>query len=461
MIDFFDECTMGSIKFVNMSEKITLVGGGLAGSLMSIYLAKKGYDVHLYERRGDMRQGKYEGGRSINLALSTRGINALSKVGLVDDILGISIPMSGRMMHSTQGDLAYQAYGREDQAIYSVSRGELNIRLLQLADQYENIHMYFDHKCVHANLETNETTFVNANGETVKDKADVVLSTDGAFSAVRDAMIRYPRYNFSQSYENYGYKELEIVPGANNQFQMEENALHIWPRKSFMMIALPNPGGNFTCTLFMPYDGELSLSTLNSKDALVQFFNEYFPDAVPMMPNLVEDFFGNPTGHLATMRCYPWVKNHVALMGDSAHAVVPFYGQGMNCSFEDCVVLDQCIDHFKGDWTKILDEYQKLRKPNADAIANLALQNFIEMRDLVGSPEFLHKKHVEHELVERYSDIYKSQYERVTFSNDGYLDALNWGAKNDALLETIIQNKWEDRVNDEAFMRKLILDTQN
>ncbi len=438
-----------------MSQKITLVGGGLAGSLMSIYLAKKGYDVHLYERRGDMRLGKYEGGRSINLALSTRGINALSKVGLVNDILNISIPMKGRMMHSVKGDLAYQAYGREDQMIYSVSRGQLNIKLLQLADQYPNIHMYFDHKCTNANLETNETTFVNASGEIIKDKADVILSTDGAFSAVRDAMIRYPRYNFSQTYENYGYKELEIVPGANGEFQMDVNSLHIWPRSSFLMIALPNPGGNFTCTLFMPFEGDVSLEKLNTKESVMSFFETYFPDTLSLMPNLVDDFLNNPTGNLATMRCYPWVKNKVALMGDSAHAIVPFYGQGMNCSFEDCVVLDQCIDEFHGDWTKILDAYQKSRKPNADAIANLALQNFIEMRDLVGSPEFLHKKHVEHDLVVLYPDKFKSQYERTTFSNDDYLDALNWGAKNDALLEHIISEKLEDKVNDAQFMEQL------
>lgn len=438
-----------------MSQKITLVGGGLAGSLMSIYLAKKGYDVHLYERRGDMRQGTYEGGRSINLALSTRGINALSKVGLVNDILNISIPMKGRMMHSVAGDLAYQAYGRDDQMIYSVSRGQLNIKLLQLADQYPNIHMYFEHKCTHANLETNETTFVNAAGEIVKDKADVILSTDGAFSAVRDAMIRYPRYNFSQTYENYGYKELEIVPGANGGFQMDVNSLHIWPRSSFLMIALPNPGGNFTCTLFMPFEGDVSLEKLNTRESVMSFFETYFPDTLSLMPNLVDDFLNNPTGNLATMRCYPWVKNKVALMGDSAHAIVPFYGQGMNCSFEDCVVLDQCIDEFNGDWTKILDAYQKSRKPNADAIASLALQNFIEMRDLVGSPAFLHKKHIEHDLVVLYPDKFKSQYERTTFSNENYLDALNWGAKNDALLEYIISEKLEDKVNDAQFMEQL------
>jgi kynurenine 3-monooxygenase len=438
-----------------MSQKITLVGGGLAGSLMSIYLAKKGYDVHLYERRSDMRLGKYQGGRSINLALSTRGINALSKVGLANDILNISIPMKGRMMHSVAGDLAYQAYGREDQMIYSISRGQLNIKLLQLADRYPNIHMYFDHKCTHVNLETNETDFINASGEIVKDKADVILSTDGAFSAVRDAMIRYPRYNFSQTYENYGYKELEIVPAANGGFQMDVNSLHIWPRTSFLMIALPNPGGNFTCTLFMPFEGEVSLEKLNTKEAVMSFFETYFSDVLPMMPNLVDDFFNNSTGNLTTMRCYPWVKNKVALMGDSAHAIVPFYGQGMNCSFEDCVVLDQCIDEFHGDWTKILDAYQKSRKPNADAIASLALQNFIEMRDLVGSAEFLHKKHVEHDLVVLYPDKYKSQYERTTFSNDNYLDALNWGAKNDALLEYIISEKLEDKVNDAQFMGQL------
>jgi kynurenine 3-monooxygenase len=221
------------------------------------------------------------------------------------------------------------------------------------------------------------------------------------------------------------------------------------------MIALPNPGGNFTCTLFMPFEGEVSLEKLNTKEAVTSFFETYFPDTLSMMPNLVDDFLNNPTGNLATMRCYPWVKNNVALMGDSAHAIVPFYGQGMNCSFEDCVVLDQCIDEFKGDWTKILDAYQKSRKPNSDAIASLALQNFIEMRDLVGSPEFLHKKHIEHDLVVLYPDKFKSQYERTTFSNENYLDALNWGAKNDALLEYIISEKLEDKVSDAQFMEQL------
>lgn len=443
-----------------MAEKVTLVGGGLAGSLMSIYLAKRGYEVYIYERRADMRSGNYVGGRSINLALSTRGIRGLAKVGLDQDVLDISIPMSGRMMHPVQGDLKYQPYGKEGQAIYSVSRGQLNIKLLQLADQYPNIHMFFNHKCTAANLETCETTYTNENGETVVDKADVVLGTDGAFSALRDAMQRTPRFNFSQNYENYGYKELEIVPDTNGEFQLDKNCLHIWPRKSFMMIALPNPGGNFTCTLFMPFDGNPGIDDLKTPEQITAFFNTHFPNAMPMMPGLVDDYLQNPTGMLTTMRCYPWVKGNNALMGDGAHAIVPFYGQGMNCSFEDCVVLDECIEELGGDWSKILDTYQKLRKPNADAIANLALQNFVEMRDLVGSDAFLHKKKVEHALSEKHPDLFVSQYERVTFSTRDYAEALAYGELNDRVLESIIQHGWEERLDDRAFVETLFADNK-
>ena len=443
-----------------MSEKVTLVGGGLAGSLMSIYLAKRGYEVYIYERRADMRSGNYVGGRSINLALSTRGLRGLAKVGLDAEVLDISIPMTGRMMHSVDGALKYQPYGKDGQAIYSVSRGQLNIKLLQLADQYPNIHMFFNHKCTGVNLETCESTYVNEAGETITDKADVVLGTDGAFSALRDAMQRTPRFNFSQTYENYGYKELEIVPNEGGDFQLDKNCLHIWPRKSFMMIALPNPGGNFTCTLFMPFEGKPGIDDLKTREDITAFFDTYFPDAVPMMPGLVDDYLNNPTGMLTTMRCYPWVNGKNALMGDSAHAVVPFYGQGMNCSFEDCVVLDECIEELGGDWTNVLDAYQKLRKPNADAIANLALQNFVEMRDLVGSDAFLHKKKVEHMLSEKHPDLFVSQYERVTFSTRDYAEALAYGEHNDRVSEAIIQNGWEEKLDDRTFVETLFADHQ-
>lgn len=443
-----------------MPEKVTLVGGGLAGSLMSIYLAKRGYEVYIYERRADMRSGNYIGGRSINLALSTRGLAGLAKVGLDQEVLDISIPMTGRMMHSVAGELKYQPYGKNGQAIYSVSRGELNIKLLQLADQYPNIHMFFNHKCVSSNLETCETTFVNEAGETIVDKADVVLGTDGAFSAMRDAMQKTSRFNFSQTYESYGYKELEIVPDANGAFQWDKNCLHIWPRKSFLMIALPNPGGNFTCTLFMPFEGEPGIDDLKTETEILDFFNTHFPNAVPKMPGLVSDYQNNPTGILATMRCYPWVRGNNALMGDSAHAIVPFYGQGMNCSFEDCVVLDECLEELGGDWPAVLDKYQKLRKPNADAIAYLALQNFIEMRDLVGSDAFLHKKKVEHMLSEKHPDLFVSQYERVTFSTRDYSEALAYGAMNDRVLDAIIDNQWEEQLDDRAFIESIFANNQ-
>ncbi len=439
-----------------MAEKLVLVGGGLSGSLMSIYLAKRGYDVHLYERRDDMRKGDYQGGRSINLSLSTRGLNALAKVGLADDILKIGIPMYGRMMHSIEGELKFQPHGRDDQAINSVSRGELNIKLLQLADEYPNIHMYFNHKCTHMDLDNNVATFQNREDQHIKVEGDVFLATDGAFSAVRDAMIRNPRHDFSQTYESHGYKELEIVPNADRSFQMEEQALHIWPRSSFMMIALPNPGGNYTCTLFLPYEGEVSFEHLNTDEEIMNFFETYFKDAIPMMPNLLEDFKNNPIAHLVTTRTYPWVKNKSALVGDAAHALVPFYGQGMNCSFEDCVVLDQCIEEYGADWDRILDVYQKRRKPNADAIADLAIQNFVEMRDLVGDEEFLRRKGLEKQLIDHYPGEYKSQYERVTFTNDDYKEALMAGEKNQQFLNLLIENGLENQINQENKIRPLL-----
>lgn len=438
-----------------MTKKITLVGGGLSGGLLAVFLAKKGFEVHVYERRKDMRQGNYEGGRSINLALSARGIRGLEKAGIAKEILDIGIPMTGRMMHDVNGNLAYQPYGKDGQAIYSVSRGGLNVRLLQLADAFPNIHMYFEYKCLFCDPEQGITRYQTPEGNVVEDKADIVIGTDGAFSAVRDAFMT-GRFTYSQTYEDHGYKELEITPDANGEFRLNKNCLHIWPRKSFMMIALPNPGGNFTCTLFAPWEGENSFEQLKDKESVSSFFNKYFADAVPLMPGLIQDFFENPTSGLATFRCYPWVKGKTALLGDSAHGVVPFYGQGMNCCFEDCIVLDELIGQHQDNWPVILDQYQKSRKPNADAIASLAVQNFVEMRDLVGTEAFRHRKHVEHELTELYPEQFKSQYELVTFQTTPYSYALEMGAKNDRLLNYIIDNQLESKLPDSNYMKALI-----
>jgi kynurenine 3-monooxygenase len=441
-----------------MKEKIAIIGGGLSGSLLAICLAKRGFQVEVYERRGDIRKGQASAGRSINLALSTRGIEALKKVGLAEKVLQDAIPMTGRMMHSVKGELNYQPYGKSGQYINSVSRSGLNIKLLELADEYDNVKLFFNHKCVDVDLNINTAVLENDNGEKITVEANIMFGSDGAFSAIRSEMQKTNRFNYSQNYENYGYKELEILPLKDGVFQIEKNALHIWPRGEFMMIALPNPDGSFTCTLFLAYDGEKSFSNLKTKVDVTAFFENYFPDAMAMMPNYLEDFFNNPTGSLTTIRCNPWVYKKFALIGDAAHAIIPFYGQGMNCSFEDVSELDEIIETYYPDWTTVLQKYQEARIINANAIADLACKNFVEMRDLVGQPAFMHFKKVEHDLSEAYPEFYRSQYSLVSFSTSPYSYALAQGYKNEALIQYIIEHKLEDKISDSAVMMPLFRD---
>lgn len=436
-------------------EKITLIGGGLSGSLLAIYLAKKGFEVNLYERRPDMRSNRISAGRSINLALSARGIRALDKVGLTEEILKEAIPMYGRMMHPLNGELNFQPYGRDGQAIYSVSRGLLNIRLLELADEYPNINLFFNHKCIDVDLDSAKAVFTDEQGSEVVVEGSRVIGTDGAFAATRDKMQHTDRFDYSQSYLAHGYKELLIPPTADGGFRMDKNSLHIWPRGHYMMIALPNPNGDFTCTLFFPFEGEESFASLKTEEEVMNFFNLRFPDAVPMMPTLLEDYFGNPTSSLVTVKCYPWVRDDkVAMLGDACHAIVPFFGQGMNCAFEDCVVMDECIEQNPGDWAKIFDNYQKLRKPNADAIADLAVQNFVEMRDRVGDEAFLHRKKIEHDLCELYPQAFQSQYELVTFGHTPYVEALARGEVNDRILRQLAKENTD--LHDEKRVMEII-----
>lgn len=439
-----------------MAEKINIIGGGLSGSLLAIYLAKRGFEINLFERRPDMRKNKMSAGKSINLALSVRGLRALEKVGLDKEIMSDAIPMYGRMIHSIAGELSFQPYGKEGQAINSVSRGRLNVKLLELAGEFSNIHLHFSTKCVDLDIDNGIAKFEMQDGTTKVFQSDRIIGTDGAFAATRARMQTTDRFNYSQHYLHVGYKELAIPAGEGGRFMMKKNDLHIWPRGAFMMIALPNPAGDFTCTLFMPFEGEVSFANIKTKDDVTQFFNQYFPDAVSLMPTLVDDYFTNPTSSLVTVKCFPWVKaDKLAMAGDAAHAVVPFYGQGMNCSFEDVIVLDECIEKYHPDWNKVFAEYQLLRKPNADAIADLAVQNYYEMADKVGDKHFLHKKFIEHELTELYPDKFKSQYELVTFSTSPYAYALEQGKKNDVLLERIIADGGEDKLKDAAYMEQL------
>jgi kynurenine 3-monooxygenase len=427
-------------------NKITIAGAGLAGSLLSIYLSRKGFAVDIYERRGDMRTENIDGGRSINLALSTRGIHALKEVGLYDEIKKISIPMYGRMIHHVKGEQTFQRYGKDDtEYINAVSRAELNKSLMNLAEKEKNVKFYFHQAFKSVRFETGEVILNNEkNGENTKIITERIIAADGAWSAVRREMQKMQRFNYSQEYENYGYKELTIPSGPNSSFHIEKNCLHIWPRGSFMLIALPNLDGSFTCTLFLAYDtalgGENSFEYLTSEENVKKFFNKQFPDAEKLMPKLAEEFFGNPTGSLVTVKCYPWrVKDKAVMVGDACHAIVPFFGQGMNAAFEDCTYLNSLIDEHKDDWEKIFEEYQQIRKPNADAIADLAQENFIEMRDLVAEPKFQLKKKIESELYIRYPDKFIPKYTMVTFMRMPYTEALSKGKRQDLILNELTE----------------------
>jgi kynurenine 3-monooxygenase len=409
--------------------KFILIGSGLAGGLLAAYLGRRGYEVDLYERRADPREGNMVGGRSINLALSTRGIHALQQIGIADEVLKHAIPMRGRMIHPA-GAGARTIFAPYDvdpnKHINSIGRAALNTTVIEAAQRYPNVRVHFNHKCTDVDLDSATANLLNSStSQQLNASGDAVIGVDGAFSAVRQSMqLKIDNFQYDESYLAHGYKELTIPPGPNASWRMEKEALHIWPRKSFMMIALPNPDGSFTCTLFWEFEGPRSFATTKIDDDIRRFFCEEFPDAVPLMPNLLDDFKNNPTGSLVTIRCAPWFyKDKVALVGDAAHAVVPFYGQGMNAAFEDCVVLDECLAEFPQDRQRALAEYFRRRKENADALADLALENFIEMRDKTASRTFRAKKKLDHFLEAALPGIYLPLYTMVTFTRIPYAQA--------------------------------------
>ena len=439
---------------------IVIIGAGLVGSLLSIYLSKRGYKVKIFERRTDMRKEKISAGRSINLALSDRGLLALEKVGLVDEVKKISIPMNGRYIHNADGTTVVQPYGKEEQYINSVSRATLNMLLMDMAEQH-GVDIFFEVKCTAIDWKKNAITFESGTSHNQwMVEADLIFGADGAFSAARlQHQLQHDKFDYQQFYIDCGYKELTIPATANGEFAMHVNALHIWPRKDYMLIALPNLDKTFTCTLFFPFEGEQSFSALDTKEKVEHFFNETFTDAVALMPTLADDFFNNPTSALVTVKCFPWVReDKFALIGDAAHAIVPFFGQGMNCGFEDCRILDELIQKHDHDWAKILGEYQILRKPDADAIADLAVNNFTEMRERTADPKFLLQKKIEAKLHEKYPDKWIPAYSQVTFNPQiRYSEALNQGQKQEAIMQEVmkmadIENEWEN----EAILNNII-----
>lgn len=431
-------------------KEVTIVGAGLVGSLWAVYLSKAGYNVNIYERRPDIRKAEISAGKSINLALSDRGWKALKGAGVDHLVREIAIPMPGRVMHAVDGNLTYQPYGREDQAIYSVSRGGVNARMMDIAEQIGNAKIHYNMKCASADLKAGICEFENTlSGDTITVKSDLIFACDGAFSAIRyNAMQKLDRFNYSQTYIEDGYREILLPANADGSYKIEKNALHIWPRGRFMLIALPNEDGSFTCTLFMPFSGENSFEKLTTKDAVNDFFKTTFPDFYEMMPNIADAWEDHPLSSLAITRCYPWHYGKAALMGDAAHATVPFYGQGMNAGFEDCTVMNELMIKHNHDWDKIFAEYSPLRKPDGDGLQDLSLHNYHVMRDYVADPKFLLQKKIEAKFTEKYPEKWLPLYSMTTFSDIRYSVAWKEGRRQQAIMDEVmlmpeIESNWD------------------
>lgn len=434
---------------ISANDKLVIFGGGLVGTLLGVYLAKRGFQVDIYEKRKDSRKYKIDGGRSINLALSERGWLGLAGVGLEEAVRDCALPMSGRIMHDVEGGQSFQAYGKKDQAIYSVSRSALNITLIAEAAKFPNLQFHFDTICMGVDQHQGLAYISRDGGKTTETiYARAFFGADGAYSAVRNSLMKTERFNYQQHFIEHGYKELTILPGKNGDWQLDPKGLHIWPRKSFMLIALPNPDKSFTCTLFFPFAGPLSFQKLKRKADVQVFFEEYFPDVIGFMPDYQEQFFQNITSSLVTIKCFPWSLGNFCLIGDAAHAIVPFFGQGMNCGFEDCSIFDSLISD-QISWEELFQQFQTIRKPDADAISELAMANFVEMRDKVADPRFLIRKQVEARLHALFPEYWQPLYTLVSFTHTPYHLALQKGKAQEKVMneleaQGIFDNTWVD-----------------
>ena len=446
---------------MNKQQNILIIGAGLCGSLLALRLGQRGYNVTVMEMRPDLRKVNISAGRSINLAFSDRGNKAMKLVGIEDKVKTLCIPMNGRMLHDIEGNTILAPYsGREHEFINSISRGELNALLLDEAEKHKNVTIHFNRKCKSVDFENTTATFKDYenNVEFIED-ADAIFATDGAGSAMRKSYFLGKKFlfSFSQDYLTHGYKELSILPAENGGYKTYKNALHIWGRGDFMLIALPNLDGSFTVTLFLSFDeGEYNFNNLTTKERVLEFFDKFFKDALELMPNLVDDFFENPTSPLGTVKCSPWhYKGNTLLMGDAAHAIVPFYGQGMNASFEDVVEFDKVLDEHHQNWESVFKAYEKTRKKDTDAIADLAIDNFHEMKDHVNNAIFREKRNLEMALEKTFPNEYSSKYSLVTFNEDiGYRQAMLQGRAQDKAILNLLADK-DISINDDL---KIILE---
>lgn len=443
-------------KPISPQNKIVIFGAGLVGSLLGILLAKKGFRVEIHEKRPDLRYKTFSNLRSINLALSHRGLEALEAAGLVDGLKQMMLPMKGRVVHPIEGQEGFYAYGKEDQCIYSISRYKLNCFLLDEAENQPNLKIYFESKAEKFAYDKSLAYVSDIEGLRHRIEADAFFGTDGAFSAMRYEMMREDQFFYQQYYIKHGYKEFTIPPTANGDWAVRPDGLHIWPRKSFMMIALPNDDKTFTCTLFFPFQGESSFEAIRKPEQVAELFKSEFPDLVPLIPDYQQQFAAHPVASLVTIRCAPWNNRNFMLIGDAAHAIVPFYGQGMNAGFEDCRLLLEMLDSHS-NWETLFAEFYQNRRPDADAIAQLALDNFVEMRDLVADPVFLLKKKLESKIMALQVEGWIPLYTMVTFSDIPYSEAQAKGKLQNAILEQLLRfenwntlpdHQWNARILD-------------
>jgi len=431
---------------MNKKEKILIVGAGLCGSMLALRMAQRGYQVVVYESRSDLRKSDISAGRSINLALSNRGLKALRMAGIEEKARELCIPMKGRLMHDVASNTFESNYsGRQGEFINSISRGDLNGLLLTEAEKYSNVKIHFNTRCLEIDIETKIASFQSIDSEkqfTVQ--ADVIFGTDGAGSSLRKSYEKqFPEFSVTQDFLTHGYKELEIPADINGNHIISKEHLHIWPRGDYMLIALPNMDGSFTVTLFLSYsEGLYNFDNLITEEKIIEFFKKDFPDTLSLIPDILKEFENNPTGKLGTIKCYPWsYKGNTLLLGDSSHAIVPFYGQGMNASFEDVYVFDTVLNQFEGDWSTVFSEFQKQRKIDTDAIADLAIDNYYEMRDHVANPLFKEKRIVEMNLEKYFPTEYFSKYSLVTFNEYiGYHEAMTKGRAQDKVLLKMAEN---------------------
>lgn len=442
-------------------KKIGIIGAGLVGTLLAIYLKKAGHTVHVFDRSDDIRTIEFSG-RSINLAISTRGWKTLDDVSIGDEIRAIAIPMDKRAIHTINGELNYQKYGMKGESIYSISRGGLNRKIIDIAEE-RGVQFFFNQKIWDVSLE-DATIYI---GETEKGDwqahtYDIIFGADGAFSRVRHRMQRQNRFNYSQNFLPIGYKELKIPANADHTHKIDKNSFHIWPRGEYMLIALANEDGSFTCTLFMPFEGENSFEQIDTEEKVTAFFEKNFPDTKELIPELLKDYFSNPTSSLVTTQCYPWTyKDKVALIGDAAHAIVPFYGQGMNAGFEDITELYNQMMNWGDNWIEVFKNYQEKRKPNADAIAELSFRNFMEMSTKTADKQFHLQKKIEARFTEKYPGKWLPLYDRVTFSLNPYVDALAIGdlqksIMDEVMLQPDIEEKWDSEEIEQLILSKLL-----